>query len=157
MPTDGRGEWGGDHAPLERRLASALTRLDKERRTLEGAQRLGTAELRLLWLLADDRSRTLREIADELGLEQSTVNRQVNAALGVGLLERNRQPQGSAYEFTRTAHGIRTFDEVSGVFMGAYAAALNELGKTDAEHLVALLQRFLGPFRQAVASTAENK
>lgn len=156
MATDGRDGWGGDHAPLERRLASALTRLDKERRTQEGAQRLGTADLRLLWLLADERSRTLREIADDLGLEQSTVNRQVNAALGAGLLERTRRPEGSAYEFIRTAHGKQTFDEVSSVSMGAYAAALHELGEADAEHLVTLLQRFLGHFRGAVASTTEN-
>lgn len=156
MATDGRDGWGGDHAPLERRLASALTRLDKERRTLEGTQPLGTADLRLLWLLADDRSRTLREIAADLGLEQSTVNRQVNAALGAGFVERARRSEGAAYEFNRTAHGKQTFDEVSGVSMGAYAAALHELGDTDAEHLVALLQSFLGHFRSAVVATTED-
>ncbi|MGN0101933.1 MAG: MarR family transcriptional regulator [Dietzia sp.] len=156
MPTDGRDEWGGDHAPPERRLASALTRLDKERRTLEGAQGLGTADLRLLWLLADESPRTLRQISDELGLEQSTVNRQVNAALGARLLKRTRRMQGSAYEFTRTAHGAQTFDEVTSVSMGAYAAALHELGESDAQRLVFLLQRFLGHFRDAVASTTEK-
>lgn len=156
MARDGRDEWSGDHAPPERRLASALTRLDKERRALEGAQRLGTADLRLLWLLADDRARTLREIADELGLEQSTVNRQVNAALRVGLLERTRRAEGSAYEFTRTTHGKQTFDEVSDISMGAYATALHELGEADTELLVALLRRFLEHFRVAVASATEN-
>lgn len=156
MARDGRDEWSGDHAPPERRLASALTRLDKERRALEGAQRLGTADLRLLWLLADDRPRTLREIAHELGLEQSTVNRQVNAALGVGLLERTRRAEGSAYEFTRTTHGKQTFGEVSDISMGAYATALHELGEADTELLVALLQRFLEHFRVAVASATGN-
>lgn len=157
MSTDGHEGWGGDNAPLERRLASALTRLDKERRTLEGAQRLGTADLRLLWLLADDRARTLREIADDLGLEQSTVNRQVNAALGAGFLERTRRPEGSAYEFNRTARGKSTFDEVSSISMGAYVAALDALGDIDAEQLVALLQRFLEHFQRAVGSTDDSR
>ena len=151
MSADDPTGWGGGNAPLERRLASTLTRLDKERRTLEGFQRLGTADLRLLWLLADGRARTLREIAAELGLEQSTVNRQVNAAVGAGLLERTRRPGGAAYDINRTADGERTYDEVTRFSMGVYATALDAMGDDAAEDLVALLQDFLGHFRSAVA------
>ncbi|RPA57349.1 MarR family transcriptional regulator [Gordonia oryzae] len=42
----------------------------------------------ILLVLSDGRARTLRELADELDLEQSTVNRQVNAAITLGYLER---------------------------------------------------------------------
>ena len=152
MSADDPTGWGGGNAPRERRLASTLTRLDKERRTLEGAQRLGTADLRLLWLFADGRARTLREIADELGLEQSTVNRQVNAAVGAGLLERARRPGGTAYDINRTVDGKRTYDEVSSRSMGVYATALEAMGNDAAEELVVLLQSFLEHFRSAVAS-----
>lgn len=156
MDTRGIKGWGGEDAPREHRLAGALTRLDRERRTLEAALSLGTADLRLLWLFADGRGRTLREIADELALEQSTVNRQVNAALGSGLLERSRKPGGSAYDFNRTADGTRSFDEVADISMGAYAAALDALGDDAADQLVALVQSFLDNFRDAVASATRR-
>lgn len=156
MDTRGTEDWAGDDAPSERRLAGTLTRLDRERRTLEAALSLGTADLRLLWLFADGRGRTLREIAGELALEQSTVNRQVNAALGSGLLARSRKPGGTAYEVNRTADGARTFDEVTGISMGAYAEALDALGVDAAEQLIALLQSFLEHFRDAVASATRR-
>ncbi|WP_010539819.1 MarR family winged helix-turn-helix transcriptional regulator [Dietzia alimentaria] len=153
MRADDPTGWGGGNAPLERRLASTLTRLDKERRALEGFQRLGTADLRLLWLFADGRARTLRDVAGELGLEQSTVNRQVNAAVGAGLLERTRRPGGTAYDINRTADGRRTYDEVSRFSMGVYATALDAMGDDAAEELVVLLQDFLGHFQSALASS----
>ncbi len=42
----------------------------------------------ILWVLSDGRPRTLRQLTEELELEQSTVNRQVNAAIKHGYLER---------------------------------------------------------------------
>lgn len=72
------------------RLASLFHHLDRHRRALESTSTLGTAELRLLWLLSDGRPRTLREVPHELHLEQSTVNRQANAAVRAGHLQRTR-------------------------------------------------------------------
>ena len=69
-------------------LVVATARLERGRRAVEGRARLGTADLRLIWLLVEDGPRTMREISEELGLEQSTVNRQVNSALKAGYLER---------------------------------------------------------------------
>lgn len=146
------GRWSDGDAPAERQLAALFSKLDKQRRALEGSLRLGTADLRLLWLFADGRARTLKEIADELGLEQSTVNRQVNAALGSGLLERSRRPGGTAYEFDRTADGRRAFEKDAGISLGTYAAALDAMGRTDAEAFLTLTQRFLDHFRSAVDS-----
>lgn len=112
--------------------------------------RLGTADLRLLWLFADSRARTLKEIASELQLEQSTVNRQVNAALGSGLLERMRRRGGAAYEFDRTAEGRRAFERDTGNSLGAYAAALDAMGDRDAETFLELAQTFLDHYRSEV-------
>lgn len=112
--------------------------------------RLGTAALRLLWLFADGRARTLKEIAAELSLEQSTVNRQVNAALDSGLLERMRRSGGNAYEFDRTAEGRRVFEEDTGRSLGAYATALEAMGDDDAERLLQLAERFVEHYRREV-------
>ena len=42
--------------------------------------------MRLLWLLVESGPQTLAEVTSALGLERSTVNRQVNAAVAAGLL-----------------------------------------------------------------------
>lgn len=142
--------WLGGSAPPERRLAAVLSRLDSQRRVQESKMRLGTADLRLLWLFTDGRPRTLKEIATELRLEQSTVNRQVNAATGSGLLARTRRPGGTAYEFDRTEEGRRVFGEDVGTSLGAYAAALEAMGEDDAASFLTLVESFLGHYRREV-------
>lgn len=149
MKTHG-DRWLGEDAPRERRLAALLSRLDRQRHVQEATMRLGTADLRLLWLFADGRARALKEIAAELQLEQSTVNRQVNAALGSGLLERMRRRGGVAYEFDRTEEGRRVFEEDTDRSLGAYAAALDAMGDRDAEKFLGLAQTFLDHYRRQV-------
>lgn len=67
------------------------------RRVLESRLRLRVAEGRLLWLLRDGEPRTLRQIAQELDLEQSTVNRQVHSALESGVIVRFRREDSPTY------------------------------------------------------------
>lgn len=145
--------WLGTGAPPERRLAAVLSRLDRQRHVLESTMRLGTADLRLLWLFTDGRPRTLKEIAAELRLEQSTVNRQVNSAMASGLLVRMRRQGGAAYEFDRTADGRRAFEQDTDISLGAYAAALGAMGGDDAEAFLVLAESFLGHYRREVEAT----
>ena len=148
--TEPREDWLGADMPAERRLAAVLFRLDDQRRVMENTMRLGTADLRLLWLLADGRARTLREIADELHLEQSTINRQVNAALNSGYVERRRRAGGNAHEFVRTREGRRVFEADTARSLGAYAAALQKMKPQDSETFVTLAQEFLDHYRHEV-------
>lgn len=85
-------------------------RWDAARRRIVGGTQLKAAEGRLLSLLEDEHPRTLREIADELQLEQSTVNRQVNAAVAEGLVTRSRGEEDAAYRVEATAQGREKFD-----------------------------------------------
>lgn len=142
--------WLGAEALLERRLAAVLVRLDNQRRVQENKLRLGVADLRLLWLFSDGQPRTLKEIAVELHLEQSTVNRQVNAATSSGLLARMRRRGSAAYEFDRTAAGGQAYEEDTATTLGAYSAALDAMGSDDAERFVTLAQVFLEHYRREV-------
>ena len=74
------------------RVAAAVSALANARRSAESRSRLGKANNRLLWLFTDLRPRTLKQIAEDLALEQSTANRQVNAALSAGILRMYRDP-----------------------------------------------------------------
>ncbi len=77
--------WASD---TYRDLAEQLLRMSRRKSLGVANARLEASAFAILWILADGRPRTLRELTDELGLDQSTVNRQVNAAIKHGYLER---------------------------------------------------------------------
>lgn len=133
-----------------RQLAGMFWMLDRHRRDHEQALSLGTADLRILWLFSDNAPRTLKEVAHELGLEQSTVNRQVNAAVSDGLLERNREKGETAYRFARTVAGRDAFEADLAISLGGYDAALEAMGEDDAATFLRLMDRYLGAYGAAV-------
>ncbi|MFD6178715.1 MULTISPECIES: MarR family winged helix-turn-helix transcriptional regulator [unclassified Isoptericola] len=139
----------GPDLPTDRRVASLLVRLDVNRRTAEHRSELGTADGRLLWLLSDGRPRTLREIADALRLEQSTVNRQVNAALAAGYLRRFTEAGRPARLIEPTAEGLDAFERATSRALGAYADGLAVLGD-EAGTFLDLLERFTAAYGEAV-------
>lgn len=83
---------GDDHAPwpspLYRDIVEEITRLHRRKGQYHVDSILEDSAFAIMLVLADDRPRTLRNLADQLRLEQSTVNRQVNAAIKHGFLER---------------------------------------------------------------------
>ncbi|UVY84947.1 MarR family winged helix-turn-helix transcriptional regulator [Brachybacterium sp. NBEC-018] len=126
-----------------RRLAGMYALLERHRRHHQQSMELGTADLRILWLLSDGDPRTLKEIAQQLSLEQSTVNRQVNAAVVAGRLEKVRPEEGGPYRVLRTDAGTEVFERDVQLSLGAYEEALAALGDEDAEQLLTLMDRFL--------------
>ncbi|MGW8816038.1 MarR family winged helix-turn-helix transcriptional regulator [Gordonia terrae] len=81
-----------DHAPwqspVHRDLAQELLRMSRRRSLVHAGVGLERSAFAILWILSDGRPRTLRELTADLQLEQSTVNRQVNAAIKHGYVER---------------------------------------------------------------------
>ncbi|MCX4091911.1 MarR family winged helix-turn-helix transcriptional regulator [Nocardia sp. alder85J] len=139
------------------RLATALSRLQQHRRFQEQEQRpiLGSAEIRLLWLLRDGTARTQRQIITELGLDQSTVNRQVNAALATGILRRHRPEGATAHLVEVTEHGFRTLEQGIGDMLRSYDLALADFDDTDRGRLLDLFDRFVDTYSRIVrADTA---
>ena len=130
-------------------LAGMFAELDRHRRALAQRASLGTADMRLLWLFTDGRTRTLRQIAEQLNLEQSTVNRQVNAAIKAGLLTREREHAASAYRFDASAKGAREFERNLHASLDAYRTALDALGGRQQEFL-ALLRDYLDASHSAI-------
>jgi len=138
------------HPPLTPELAAAsqFARLEVHRRVVEQRSRIGTADGRLLWLLSNSAPLTLREIGEELRLEQSTVNRQVHAALDAGYVER-AESAGRARRFTSTATGRELYRASSALTLGAYASGLEALGE-HAEAFLGMLETFVSSFGEAV-------
>ena len=141
-----------DHPSLTRdkHAAALLVELDRHRRVWEHQSRLGTADLRLLWLLTSRGPSTLRGIADALGLEQSTVNRQVHAALDAGLVQRRREPGQTASLVETTDEGITAFEHDLANTLGAYEKALSQLPAGYGERFLDLLEMFVTAYGRAV-------
>lgn len=122
------------------RISARWTRV---RRTVEAGHELRVAEGRLLWLLRDGEARTLRQVAEELDLEQSTVNRQVHAALESGVIRRFRAEDHPAYLLDITDEGRRRFgadlDRQLTVHQSALDAIPPAQQQTFLDHLSAYL------------------
>lgn len=152
-----RGVWSADLTELARddrltpgqRIAAILHSFDVDRRVVEARTSLTAADLRLLWLLSDGRARTQRDISSELNLEQSTVNRQVNAALRAGLIERRPADSGPAV-LIATAGGTRRYEADVEAMMHLFGSALQALGP-DRERFLVSLATFVEAYRSAVA------
>lgn len=109
-------------------LGTELLRLQRRRKHVYDGVLLENSAFRILWVLDDGEPRTLRQLAADLDLEQSTVNRQVNAALDAGWLERF-DVAGSASKLVRpTAAGAEAYAHDGHIRAGAIKAALDALG-----------------------------
>ena len=72
-----------------RRLSNELVRLKRRRETSSSAMVLDASAYKILWLVVEQGPRTLRALAEDLQLDQSTINRQVHAVIGHGYAERS--------------------------------------------------------------------
>ena len=130
-------------------LVVATARLERGRRAVEGRARLGTADLRLIWLLVEDGPRTMREISEELGLEQSTVNRQVNSALKAGYLERIDQGGRGARTLTPTDEGYDLFASDMHLVMSVLEEGLSAVPEAEASRFMENLSAFSEAYGRA--------
>lgn len=131
-------EWG---------LVISTARLERGRRAHESRAGLTIADNRLLWLLSSEGPRTMREISEALGLEQSTVNRQVNAAVTRGLVDRVERPGEAARAVSLTEAGAEHFTVELRRAMDLYAGALGVLPPEQRESFVSQFLLFSEAYR----------
>lgn len=136
--------------PPELHMAELVTRLERQRRAMEQQTQLGAADQRLLWMFSDEEPRTLREIAEELGLEQSTVNRQVNAARQAGLVERSRESGQTAALYRATTQGLDLFHEGLDRALDMFGIGLAAVDATERQALLHQLEAFVEAFEGAL-------
>lgn len=123
-------------------LVTSLSRLDRARRAAELRAGLGVADQRLMWLFSDREPRTLKQIADALSLEQSTVNRQVNTAIAEGLLRRYREPGHAAKLLAATDDGLDRFSADLRANISHYEAALAAIPADERDRFLSQLADF---------------
>ena len=134
-------------------LGGELLRLQRRRTTVYAGVVLDNSAFRLLWVLSDGVPRTLRELAEALDLEQSTVNRQVNAALSAGYLERFAVPTSTSKLVRPSAAGEQAYDHDGRIRAALISRALAELGGPRASRLIEDLQAFNDAWDRALGTT----
>ncbi|WP_022918486.1 MarR family winged helix-turn-helix transcriptional regulator [Ruania albidiflava] len=139
-----RAEPGGEGASL----AALLQRLDTLRRVVLRRAELNAADMRLLWLLSDGRARTFREISEDLALEQSTVNRQVNGAARTQLVQiAEGHP---ARQVRATDEGVAAYRSDVDRILASYGDALERMGPARTAELTDLLAEFIDAYQHVV-------
>lgn len=128
------------YLPAEQEVARQFLKMERHHHAMRTHGSLHAADVRLLWMLTSTGPMTLREISDGLRLEQSTVNRQVNAAIRNGLLHRYDDGR-TAKVVAPTERGREIFRRDTAITQTVYRGALAGLGE-EAEDFVRLLRRF---------------
>lgn len=136
---------GGAAQPDEqllRAFGDEVMRMTGRRTTSYAGSVLENSAFRILWLLEESGPRTLRELSEELQLEQSTINRQVNAALRHGYVERFAAAGRSGRLVRPTPEGRRAYLHDAHRRAALYARALDELGPDRALAMVESFRAF---------------
>ncbi|MGB6244321.1 MULTISPECIES: MarR family winged helix-turn-helix transcriptional regulator [Gordonia] len=140
---DDESVWPSD---VHRDVVEELLRMRRRRREVDPDAVLDISAFHILWLLSDGRARTLREMSCDLDLEQSTVNRQVNAALKRGYLERFQVPGQVSWMHRPTAEGEAAFDHDGRRQADRLNRVFADLAPGDPEILLAQLRAFNDAF-----------
>ncbi len=135
-----------------RALSNELVRLGRRREMTSAAKALDASAFKILWILVEDGPRTLRGLAHDLGLDQSTINRQVHAVIGHGFVERFDEPDSTARLMRATAAGEAAYRSDSEIRSDGLRAIVNSLG----EQSTADLAQGLASFNDAIDSAVEG-
>ncbi|WP_395655963.1 MarR family winged helix-turn-helix transcriptional regulator [Nocardioides sp.] len=137
-----------------RALGSEVMRLARRRATSYPGSVLEDSAFRILLLLVEEGPKSLRELAEELQIEQSTISRQVAAALGHGLVER----YGGAPRLVRPTDAGREAYLHDGRLRGeVWSRAVAELGTERGEALIAALHDFNDALDRAHAAVRASR
>jgi DNA-binding MarR family transcriptional regulator len=127
---------------LLRALGVEVLRLSARRFSALPGAVLESSAFRILWRLDESGPLTLRELSEQLQLDQSTINRQVNSAIKQGLVERVAVPGRGGNPVRPTAAGQEAFQHDGLLRADVMGEAITDLGPGRAEALVEALRAF---------------
>ncbi|MBV9831399.1 MAG: MarR family transcriptional regulator [Marmoricola sp.] len=127
---------------LLRALGDEVLRLSGRRLATLPGSRLDSSAFRILWRLEESGPLTLRELAEQLQLEQSTINRQVNSAIKHGLVERVPVPGRAGNPVRPTGAGREAYRHDGLLRAEVMGRAIADLGPGRARDMVDALRAF---------------
>lgn len=154
-PEDSPGDFPDDSAEaMVSAFITLVTDVDRTpayRARIEGAsgRPLTRSAISILFVLHRHGPLGVKEIADRLGVEQSTASRQVRPLEEQGLVGREGDPRdGRAVLLHLTDEGLRTRERVRQVWLRDIATVWGDWDPGDRELLGALLTRFRDSYQR---------
>ena len=138
------------------RLQFAAHRLKKAAdRAVFHAAEVTTAQAAVLVLVSADQEVRQREIAAELGLNESAVTAMVERLMKLGYLDRTRSvSDGRAWNLFLTHDGRRALERIEGPFREINAKIEAALGEERVKTLASSLNRLVAEFEPQPTETA---
>ena len=116
-------------------LSHELVRLGRRRAMSSSDTILDASAYKILWLVVEHGPHTLRGLAEYLGLDQSTINRQVRAVVDHGYVDRHDDPDSPAMLIRATPAGVAAYRSDSEVRSNGLRAIVNTLGERSTADL----------------------
>lgn len=139
-------------SPMYHDLVEELLRLSRRKVNEYPDAILGASEFAILWALHESGPLTLRELADYLDLEQSTINRQANAAIKHGHLERFSVPGSLSRKVRPTTSGTRAFEHDGAIRARRLAQVFADLAPGTPAALLHELRAFNDAYERTVSN-----
>ncbi|OBC06543.1 MULTISPECIES: MarR family winged helix-turn-helix transcriptional regulator [unclassified Gordonia (in: high G+C Gram-positive bacteria)] len=144
-------------SPLYRDLAEEFLRMTRRRSHVDPDSILEVSAFNLLWILSDGKPRTLRQLTDAMQLEQSTVNRQVNAAIKHGHLERFDVAGSISKQVRPTRAGLDAFEHDGLLRARRLERVLSDMGPGSPEALFRQLHAFNNAYDRTLADDDRDR
>jgi DNA-binding MarR family transcriptional regulator len=125
-----------------RALGGEIMRISRRRAMSYPGAVLEDSAFRILLVLVEEGPRSLGELAEDLGLERSTVSRQVNAAIERDLVERYAVAGRASRLLRPTDRGCDAYLHDGRLHAVPLSEAIAELGTERAEALMTELRAF---------------
>ncbi|GAC67325.1 MarR family winged helix-turn-helix transcriptional regulator [Gordonia soli] len=143
-------------SPLFRDIVEELQTFNRRKTNIYPHAILEASAFAILLVLADGRARTLRELTEELELEQSTVNRQVNSAINHGYLERFEVPGSVSRMIRPTPAGQEAFEHDGQLRVERLNRVFDDLAPGTPEGLLRELRAFNQAYQRTVDRSTER-
>lgn len=133
---------------LYHRLQSAAHRLKKAAdREVAGAAAITTAQASVLSIVAETRGATQKDVALQLGLNESAVTAMANRLVDAGYLERSRSTRDArAWELMLTSAGEAALEDVRAPFRRINAAIESVMSEAEIDAMADALDRLIDRF-----------
>jgi DNA-binding MarR family transcriptional regulator len=138
-------------SPVYGDLAEELLRFSRRKTNVIDGAVLELSAFTILWTLADGHPRTLRTLSEELELDQSTVNRQVNAAIKHGYLERFEVAGQVSRLIRPTPAGVEAFEHDGRLRAERLIQVFSDLAPGTPESLLREMRAFNDAYERTTA------
>lgn len=137
--------------PVFAAVGAELMRMARRSTRVYPGSVVDLSAFKILWLLHEAGSMSMKDLASELMLDQSTVSRQVKASIERGLIERYEDGSTTTRMIRATDEGAKVYAQEAALRAAVIREALDTMGVERATEFVGELNVFNDALDEAYA------